>query len=150
MRLARLLADSGAMDWPEIHGMWLRTGYQGSSEAMFVGFYKRMKLARETYPKGSDELEYTKAMYSAWLASAANGTSNVFKREDWTGSVRAEAFGPRLWLNGWKAVQAGAKLWGIGNTDELCFAPAPLLDQLFPTDDPRIGKMKMKDWGGDR
>lgn len=158
MRLARQLADepiregSDRMVWefPEIHGMWLRTGYQNASEALFEGFYKRMKLARETFPKDSDELAYVKAMYSAWLASAANGTSNVFKREDWTGTVRSEAFGPRLWSNGWRAVKAGAHLWGMGNTDELCFTPGPLLEELFPPDDSRIGKMRMKDWGGDR
>lgn len=150
MRLARDLAEEGAWEFPAIEAMWLRTGYQGSSEAMFDGFYKRMKLARETFPKGSDELDYIKAMYSAWLASAANGTSNVFKREDWTGTVRSEAFGPRLWGNGWRAVKAGAHLYGMGNTDELCFTPGPLLEELFPMDDTRIGKMRIKDWGGDR
>lgn len=155
MRLARQLADEKVSEdseervweFPEIHEMWLRVGYMNASEAMFDGFYRRMKLARETYAPGSNESSYTKAMYSAWLSSAANGVSNVFRREDWTGSVRSEAFGPRLWGNGWAAVKKGAHLWGIGNTDELCFEPNPLLAELFPDGDTRIGKMHVKDWG---
>jgi hypothetical protein len=149
MRLAMKLAGEGLWQPPVVERMWLRTGYQGASEALFEGFTRRMRLARETYPKGSDESDYCKAMYSQWLSSAAEGKRNVFKREDWTGSVRAESFGPRLWWKGWSAVAAGAVMWGMGNTDEICFRPAPLLDTLFPPDDPHIGKLTIKDWGGD-
>lgn len=149
MRLGMKLAAAGLMAAPHIEAMWLRTGYQGASEALLEGFYKRMRLARETYPKGTAEREYTKAMYSQWLSSAKEGKRNVFKREDWTGSIRAEAFGPRLWWNGWTAVGRGAELLGMGNTDELCFRPNALLDDVFPLDETRLGKMVVKDWGGE-
>lgn len=148
MKLARTTGPDGApvMAAPAIERMWLRTGYQESSEALLQGFYDRMKLARETYPSGSPEREYTKAMYSQFLSSAREGKSNVFKREEWVGSVRSEAFG-RLWDKGYGAIGRGAVLWGMGNTDEICAHPNPILDEIFPPDDTRLGKMVMKDWG---
>lgn len=148
MKLARTTGPDGApvMAAPVIERMWLRTGYQESSEALLQGFYDRMKLARETYPSGSPEREYTKAMYSQFLSSAREGKSNVFKREEWVGSVRSEAFG-RLWNKGYGAIGRGAVLWGMGNTDEICAHPNPILDEIFPPDDTRLGKMVMKDWG---
>lgn len=150
MRLAMKLAEQGRMAPPVIEGMWLRVGHTNCSEALFDGFYKRMRLGREHYPKGSDENEYIKRMYSQFVSTARTGRLNVFKREDWTGSIRAEAFGPRLWGKAYDAIEQGAQLWGMGNTDELCFKPNPILDTVFPQDDERIGKMKVKDWGGDR
>lgn len=153
MRLAMALSEltrpdrTPVMARPHIERMWLRTGYQGSSEALLLGFYNRMKLARETYPAGSPEREYTKAMYSQFLSSAREGRSNVFKREEWVGSIRSEAFGPRLWWKGYEAIGHGAELWGMGNTDEICFKSNPVLDELFPPDATHIGRLVVKDWG---
>ena len=124
----------------------LRSGYQGASENLLLGFYETMKAAREHYPKGSEELAYVKEMYSAWLSSTKRGVSNVFKREDWWYSIRSEAFS-RLWNAGWSAVAAGIEVLAMGNTDELVMRPSLKIPEVFPEDDRRIGKMTFKESG---
>lgn len=143
-RNLRRLADAGVLPAPQVRRSSLRRGYQEASEALFAGFYDRMKAGREAYQ--GEEQEYIKEMYSAWLSSARIGKSNVFKRGDWWYGIRSEAFG-RQWWAGYGAVTQGVQLLGMGNTDELVFRPHPKLAQLFPQDDRRIGKLVIKGHG---
>jgi hypothetical protein len=145
-RLLRTLSDAGTIKPVHVRRTALRSGYQGASEALLLGFYEAMKAAREHYPEGSEERAYSKEMYSAWLTSTKRGTSNVFKREDWYFSIRSEAFG-RSWNAGWTAVQAGIEVLAMGNTDELVMRPSLAIPSLFPEDDRRIGKMTFKESG---
>jgi hypothetical protein len=144
VRLLQRLADMDEIEFPKIRQMFLRPmTYQNASENLLAAFQAEMKVARETYREGP-ESDYIKAMYSAWLSSAANGTSNVFKRRDWTGSIRSEAFN-RGWWHGFTAVQAGAEILAMGNTDEIVFRPHAALETLFPQDKILWGKLKIKD-----
>jgi hypothetical protein len=140
-RLLKSLADEHIIQTVIVHRTALRTGYQNASEALLEGFYKQMKAARENYT--GDELQYVKEMYSSWLSTTKMGKSNVFKREDWFYSIRSEAFA-RLWTAAGKAANSGCVLYGVGNTDELCFKSDSKLDEIFPSTDTRIGKMAFK------
>jgi hypothetical protein len=143
-RLLLDLADAGMIERPNVRRTALRSGYQGASEALLEGFYNRMRTAREHFT--GEELEYVKDMYSAWLSSLRHGKSNVFKRPDWCGSIRSEAFG-RLWRAGWQAVYDGIEVLAMGNTDELVICPCEQADKTFPQDDARLGKLKIKEVG---
>lgn len=145
---------SGMIDTVAVRRSALRTGYQEASEALLEGFIDLMRAGREQYE--GEQLIYIKEMYSAWLSSAKNGKTNVFHRPDWWLAIRSEAFA-RLWRNGLKATElprgetGTVELLGMGNTDELCIASQPGVDQamarLFPLEDKRIGKMVLKDRG---
>lgn len=143
-RNLRKLIDAKVIEPVQVRRSMLRRGYQEASEALFAGFYDRMRAARQAYT--GSELDYVKEMYSAWLSSARVGKSNVFKRPDWWYSIRSEAFG-RQWWAGYSAISQGVELLGMGNTDELVFRPHAKLDELFPQDDQRIGKLVIKERG---
>lgn len=126
MRLLAVLAAQGRMEAPVILDSW--TGR--ANQSLFEGFYKKAKAARELLVDGNPQAyaQYKTAVSKALRVLWPDKARSPFWRPDWRVSLVAEA-AVRHWITADKAVQHGATLVTLKNTDEAVFwlpADAPI------------------------
>lgn len=119
LELLDRLAKEGLLQVVDVLDSW--TGRRNTS--LFERFYKWARMLREETASKDEETKaaakraISTAIRSLWPKQARS----PFWRPDWNISIRAEA-SVRHWATGWRAVQGGAVMLGMGATDEVAFA----------------------------
>ncbi|MGQ4517354.1 helix-turn-helix domain-containing protein [Streptomyces sp. DW26H14] len=102
---------------PVIRESWT----SGSTEGLLEKLRRALADARKNAIENGDEVttEYVKAMYSKFVSTLGESTSNrEIRRPDWMHTIRSQAFA-NLWLKAHKAHTSGLLVLEMSGTDEL-------------------------------